>query len=527
MSRFGLGSVNLTPGSNTTNLLFLTLVETFFHNEVFVNFSLIFLIYFLPFLGMYLISVELGIKPYLCGLISLFYVINPFSIHFLSGLNQWNVFSLALIPVLFWIVLRYYHDNLKLFLYFGSFSALFSFAYTNHPLNATINISTIFAVFITSYYRKKSFFFSEIVKKYLLVFSAFLLFNCWWLLNMLKGVHTALSVYKSDLATDWLFSTISTVGNPLAKSLSLTHLAGSEGESFLGDYFNTPFAFFAGLIPISLVVFGIFFSRKESLNKLLIHIAILMLLTIFLLKGSAPPFGSIYLFLFKNVPFFNIFKTPVEKFGLLYTFLLSILLIFTLLAVKDPAHSRIGIIAFTGYLLFCMGPLLMGEMIPEISFGNAGTLSRKYKEKPSYTSFRRHINNERLEYKILSLPGMGNYQILFDTSQGKKYSGIDPLLHNTNKGILTPHFDSEIKAFYGYMLNKTTHNLFGSFNIGKLVINGDLQPWYGRVGTSNARELRSQYKNLPSKNFGNISAHTLSKNFVPVVHTAQNIILCK
>ncbi|SVE04996.1 uncharacterized protein METZ01_LOCUS457850, partial [marine metagenome] len=146
-----------------------------------------------PFAGMYLVAFELGAKPYLCALIALFYTINPFTTEFLISINQWNNFALSLMPILFWVVLRYYHDNLKLFLFYGSTSALFSFAYTNYPLNAIINISTIFAVYIVSLYRNERFLFFEFIKKYSLVFSAFLIFNCWWLLNIFMAVGSALS----------------------------------------------------------------------------------------------------------------------------------------------------------------------------------------------------------------------------------------------------------------------------------------------------------------------------------------------
>ena len=71
-SRFGLGTVNLSPGSTMAHFFFLVLIENFSQNQALTNFLLIFLMYFLPFLGMYLISAELGIRPYLCGLVSLF-----------------------------------------------------------------------------------------------------------------------------------------------------------------------------------------------------------------------------------------------------------------------------------------------------------------------------------------------------------------------------------------------------------------------------------------------------------------------
>jgi hypothetical protein len=70
LSRFGLGSSNLVPSGNMANTFFLALIQNLFHSEALTNFVLIFSMYFLPFLGMYLISAELRIKPYLCGLVS-------------------------------------------------------------------------------------------------------------------------------------------------------------------------------------------------------------------------------------------------------------------------------------------------------------------------------------------------------------------------------------------------------------------------------------------------------------------------
>jgi len=131
-----------------------------------------------------------------------------------------------------------------------------------------------------------------------------------------------------------------------------------------------------------------------------------MLIAVFLLKGTAPPLGNIYLLLFENVPFFNIFKSPVEKFGLLYIFLLSLIIIFTLLATQNSKYYRAGITLFIGYLLFCMGPFLMGNSIISESstITDSSVISRVYNEKSWYRNFRKYINNEKLEYKVLAYP---------------------------------------------------------------------------------------------------------------------------
>ena len=253
-----------------------------------------------------------------------------------------------------------------------------------------------------------------------------------------------------------------------------------------------------------------------------------MLVTIFLLKGVSPPFGSIYLFLFEHVPFFNIFKTPAEKFGLLYTFLLSLLIIFTLLATQNSRYYKTKVTLFTAYLLFCMGPFLMGDnIISDTSMKNGSiTISRKYNESPWHKSFKKYINNEQLEYKVLSLPGVRNYQVLFNSSQNKKYSGLDPLMHNINKGHLAAIHGDEIKSLYHFTHDKNSLHLFGSLNIGKLVINDDLIPWFGLDGPG-SEPLRAKYKNIPRKDFGNISTHSILNGFIPIVYTTGNIIILK
>jgi hypothetical protein len=347
---------------------------------------------------------------------------------------------------------------------------------------------------------------------------------------MFQGVPTALTFYKADIAKNWLIDTVNTVNNPLTRSLSLTHMTGTKGDSLLfADYFQTSITFFIGLVPIFLVISGFFFSKKTNLHKLLFYILILMLIAVFLLKGAAPPLGNIYLFLFENVPFFNIFKSPIEKFGLLYIFLLSLIIIFTLLATQNSRYYKTGITFFAVYLLFCMGPFLMGNSIISESstVTDSSIISRVYNEKSWYRNFRKHINNEKLEYKVLSLPGMRNYQVLFDSSQNKKYSGLDPLLHNINKGHLAAQHDKEIRGSYKLLLNKNNQDFFGSFNIGKLVINGDLEPWFGFYGSADSMQLRNRYRNLPFKIFGNISVHSISQSFIPVVHTTGNIIISK
>lgn len=515
ISRYYFGIPSLVSGSNGANALFHLLVQVLSGNQAVTNFFFVFPLYYAPFLGMYLLATQFKAKPYLAFLISASYVINPFYLPWLTNLNEWNVYAGAMLPLLFWVVLRYYHDNLKLFLFYGLVTTVFSFAYTNQPFNAIINIASIISVYIVSYYYNKRFLMFEAIRKYLLIFSAFLLFNSWWLINLFYSVGYAQRLYRESgsFSEDWLLSTVSSINAPLAKAFLLRQIVNNANEDFFGYFYHTPLSLIVTLIPLLLIVGGIFFTRETGSYKLNINIFIIVLIALFLTKGAAQPFGGIYLFLFKNLPFFNIFKTPVEKFGLLYIFLLTVLLLFVLHSCREQKVYRKAIILFSGYLFFCFIPVLTGNIIPDGNMNATGVMSRRFVDKPEYRAAREDINKDKLDYRTLSLPGMGNYQVLMDNYGGKKYTGLDPILNNTDKPY-TIAIDENEKVIYRNLGDDSSDALLSLFNIGKLVINGEFIPWFGITGPD-ADSLRHKFENLPKKEFGNIAVFDNAENFVP------------
>jgi len=148
LSHWGTGVQNLSPCGTGLNILLLWLVEKLTGSASLTNFVLIFSIYFFPFLAMYLVCKELKTTPFISFISSLFYIVNPFMLYYLNCINQWNVFSVTVMPLFLWVILKYYHSNFKLFFFFGIISACFSFAYTNQPLLAIILISIVLSIFI-------------------------------------------------------------------------------------------------------------------------------------------------------------------------------------------------------------------------------------------------------------------------------------------------------------------------------------------------------------------------------------------
>lgn len=524
-SVYGQGMINLAPSGTGANILLLALLENLFKGPFVANFMLVFSLYYLPFLGMYLVAREINLRPLSAFLVALFYLINPSISQYLNNLNQWNASVVALMPFLFWVTLRFYKDNLKLFLFSGATTAIFSVAYTNQPLGVIANLSSLISLYIISFHFNKKMVYSEFLKKYMLILSAFILFNFWWLLNLFYASMDALLFYSKGDNQAWLTQTVNAAGAALLKCLTLTILTYDYGADFIGNLHNSFPGHIVKLIPITLVVWICFFSKEIRQKKIINRIFLLALLTIFLTKGPNPPFGELYLFLFKHFPLFHMFKSPIEKFGLLYIFLFTLLLLFIFLNIKNSKENRTFHFFIGGYLIFCSIPMATGNIIPSHTIGHLGNADRKYIDKPEYIDFKTAIIQEKLNYKIMTFPGMGNYQILIKTGEKSYYTGWNPLLKNINKGFLQPVFGSHITEFYSLLAQDSAQKMFGMLNIGKLLVNPDSIPWFGNVGSGDLHIIRERFELLPEERFGNMSVFDNYKNFLPIVYSPRNIFI--
>ena len=530
-SVYGQGTINLAPSGTGVNKLLLALLENLSKNPFITNFMLVFSLYYFPFLGMYLAAREISLRPLSAFLVALFYLVNPSISQYLNNLNQWNASVVALMPFLFWVTLRFYKDNLKLFLFSGVTTAIFSVAYTNQPLGVIANLSSLISLYIISFHFNKKMVYSEFLKKYIIILSAFILFNFWWLLNIFYATIDALLFHSKADHQAWLSQTVDAVAAPLLKCLTLTVLTYDYGANFIGDLHNSFPGHIVKLIPITLVVWFCFFYKEVREKKIISRIFLLTLLTMFLTKGPNPPFGELYLFLFKYFPLFNMFKSPIEKFGLLYIFLFTLLLLFIFLTIKNSKESRVFHFFIIGYLFFCFIPIATGNIIPDrtlpLHISDHGKTTRKYADKPKYIDFKTAIIQEKLNYKIMPFPGMGNYQVLIKTGEKSNYTGWDPLLKNINKGFFQPVFGNHITEFYSLLSQSSAQKIFGMLNIGKLLVNPDLIPWFGYVGLGDHYLVRKRFENLPVEKFGNLSVFNNYKNFLPIVYSPRNFFIVR
>ena len=518
----GIGDYNLSLNALFPNVPILTLLQKIIPSDQIINFLLIFSLYFLPFLGMLVLCREFKTTPFIAFLTSLFYVMNPFSLMFLYSLNQWNVLVLFGLPLFFGVILKFYQNNLKLFFYFGLTTLFLSFINVNPPLIAINLISVAIAVLITAFYLDKKVNLIKLFKKYLLLALSFILFNAWWLANWLYILADVQNMYTKQFAISWLKGTMEFV--PAAfRTLNLTMLLPDKIErsyNFFNDYYSLSLVLFVFSLPLFILLYA--FCKKKFGQKYLLLLALTVFLAAFLAKGIHGIFGGFYEFAVFNFPFFSIFKSASEKWGVLYVFLLSLLLALILKGLRNDKHWRLILLFFLIYLSFNIVPLISGNFIPDYRFDDNFSGSRNFFDKKEYQELRAELNSGSEQYRVLSLPGSQNYQVALQVNNYKFYTGNDPVLHNTNKAFIAPYNHNDQASVLFKTISEPRYlNLFGFYNIKKIVINKDMYPWFGFQEEESIPEIEEILdRNFDSSKNETISLydvgdHYLSRFYVP------------
>lgn len=170
------------------------------------------------------------------------------------------------------------------------------------------------------------------------------------------------------------------------------------------DEFYTPFPyaklyktdFFQVLsfVPLFLLILGLTCSPKK--NKIWIWLFALFLISVLLIKGVGQPFGGRFEYCLNEVPMCGIFRSPHQKFSLVYLFAL----IFALAYLRKTLLSRRYKIAFD--ILLWAYILIMGSFhffYPYISRQNI------LKDiPPAYKQATHFIENNKDIKNILTLP---------------------------------------------------------------------------------------------------------------------------
>lgn len=502
------------------------------------NIISVWLTYVLPFLSMlWLLGWVLKVRFFTAYVISLFYILNPFSTYHLQGVMFWNVAPLFVLPLIFGCIYKYYLERFKLFLLFGVLSTTLSFSFSNIPYLGVFHIFLVISIIIIPFIRNIKWELKTALSNFLIVELSFILFNAWWFITLVRfQVQDLALYYTKEFAIGWVREYSTESYGIMERLFSLKTLISSENGNYFSDFYNSAPATIILFIPFFLILFNFLIeAQKQNKNNKRFAVATLLslLLVLFLNKGATKPFGDMYAWMLAHVPFFYMFKTPLEKFSVLSVFLLALALVPVFRNVKSKWLYGIFFI----YLIVCSIPYFTLNFMPDDNFDPGGSIqsdkyiTKKYLYKKDYLNAAESLNVDKLDYRVLSLPGSVNYQTTILNHDGNKYyRGMDPFIFSVNKPFITAYFDP-VDGFFDPIFDNLSNNsideVLNIYSIRKIVFNRDIYPSFGTFREDRStREpitdvLSSKYE---KSNFDSINVFS-RKDFLPHLYLPQSIIL--
>lgn len=520
------------------------------------------LLFALPGYFMYVLVREVLNKSYgeIAGVFAgLFYMMNLYTLQVRwSGVSLMANFGYAFLPLFFYFYYRgLKNKNWKTYGILGGLTSLLFASSASTPTYIVVVWLIIFLYFIVytvvHFNKSKSF---HTIRYTLYFISVYFLFNLWWILPTISTLPTHFSTTFVEGAGGGHTELSYLLENRIAQIVNVFRMLSHWG--FFGAHYGDPYYYYADvyispififitiLIPVTVIASLIIFPKNESITAF----GVVCIVSLFLVKGTNPPMGEVYRWLFLNVPFFRIFRMQFDKFGIMLTFSYSILLGCTLGFVYDTVISRrkltifslnkfynkkrqyVSSICFIIMLLLIFVaypfPFYTGDVIRE----ETEILKGGHFSAPSYYEDAGNwVNQDQTHYKILLLPfrkeigGGGStfaYRWGYAGTEISKYYMHKPFVVNRQgPAVLNDNLYLNVIG-----LNKTEYaTLWGLQNIRYILVSGDydVSVWPTEVdspeeilGVLNASNLTRK------KSFGELHFYEI-KNFSPKVYSPTKV----
>ena len=515
----GTGAPGVLFNFAALNFDFFSLLQIIGLTRFWLGIIWVFLIYAMPFVAMFVLLFKtLKIEFNWSIILSLFYILTPFSVAHFDAQILWSTLPFFVLPAVFSIMHYFYEQKLKLFILFGLFTFIFSFTFANIPYLAVFHIFLILSLILIPLTKNKRILIGNSLLIFLLLELSFFVFNFWWFVPMIfSSFATGTNLYNDDFAVSWANSAIA--NDALIRILSLRSLTSftHKPTSFIEVFYNFPLIKILLFAPVIYIV-SYFARLKKATSKLIYPLFAFFLFFIFLNKGANAPFGEIYVFLIKYLPFFNVFKSPWEKFSILLIFIIVVFLAISLPREKKKWFLYGSII----YISIMAMPFFLIQFNPAYQIEADKYVSKQFIDKIAYSQWRKIVNDDQQDYRIFSLPGSLNYQVTMFSHDNLYYRGMDPLVFAVNKSFITVYGSNKFENIYKNLNNENIENIFDILGVGRILLNTDIYPSFLFKETQSFEELDEIFSAKFEKwNDGPISMYSLPTR--PIVYTANSI----
>jgi hypothetical protein len=465
--------------------------------------------------GIYLLQYKIFKKKlpaHIYFIISIYYTFSPFFLN-ISPLMIPPRMVFSMVP---WIVLCFflYHEKsigLNFFAFLLNVLLLFfSPVFVNLPAGASVLLFIlIFIVFEEILVTRNILSF---IKSVAVIFGLFALFNAWWL------IPTAIQTSSNLGAVRETTSDFSAVGGSHLSDIFSLFGSWAFREKIYGtdlyyfDYFkkfdNLPGIFFR-FTPFVFFVFGaLYLIKQKSIENhtFLAFFTFIGFIFLFLAKGTSGVGGSLFLILFKYVPFFWIFREPYSKFMPIVTLSYSIIIVVGLLYISKISKKWFVIVS---EILLSVSVLFI--LFPYVTSAVIWTKNTNYSRSYKIDIPENYKNLEAIDNKgyFLQFPSSG-FKSYYEWSSG--YVG-NPFLMLSNLDLLNPESgyspNIAIKRIveYLYIQMITNPQKFQSeasrYNVGGVILQKDTlgkgyDTYFDKIATDyiNTKQIENENYNI-------------------------------
>lgn len=285
---------------------------------------------------------------------------------------------------------------------------------------------------------------------FLVTFCLWIIVHAWWFMPLFSSSGSIYSAGISGFEEN--LGTLMGVSRNFTPDLliRLLHKTYFFDQSAFSPIYSTKIFQILSWIPVIFLLLGLYTIFKNRLADFKFLITIFSLGLIISL-GANPPFGFLFVEVFKKISFFQAFRNPFEKFGLVYVLGYSVLFAYGLVSsFSKQKHKKIAIVLvlFLTCGIFAW-PMWTGRAI-------AGPDRKIGLSVPTYyKDLQEWLNVKNEDYRIFMTPLWSGDGAFYQWGNGR-YQGSDPMIWiltypSISNTLLTPFYHDFITGMRKYM----------------------------------------------------------------------------
>jgi len=381
--------------------------------------------------------------------------------------------------------------------------------------------------------------FLKIAGRFLFGLIVWVLINCWHLYPVTQISPAILSEqHKSSESIVTLVDISAQAILPFTLQLANPFYLFDHAE--LGPIYKNPLFQVLPWFFVVTVLIGLITSfRIKSISLY----GILFLISIFLVKGAAPPFGNLYIFGFKNIFALGVLRNPFEKTGLILVFFVTVLFTVGLKEIAgflttkiSTSVSKIVITAIIFSIVLFSWPMLAGRVIGRYDKPAFVQVPESYKLADQWLSKQKSAGIS--DGKILHLPLTRGESVQYNWKYG--YNGLEPSdtfftsYPSISRGFNISRTDDSLTALSLIFYKPYTEDkskilqLLQAFNVRFIVLHKDVN-WLGGdiYDPKETEKVLDKLEFIERKvEYGDLVIYQISESFFgPKIEISNNISL--